>query len=159
MPIPYERLREILNAKFPERTELRFGCEVRSFSRYNELGRSRSADRLTDERGGTFTIICSTTSGNGWLFVNSVGFGTLWEKEIYNSRREVGILGQPVTLAEVLRAMAPHSNFYITHYQGIPYARFTDLDDESEDQITVDIALPVSQWPDETLEKIIKLIE
>ena len=138
MPTPYERLREIINSKFPDRLKLGFGVEVMP-----DLTKNKFAGKAVG------TIIYSGSYGKKIQFPMS----TVTYKSALILERFV-VLGKPVTLADIFRTIEQvHPHYFSVDCDGRLNA------DNWNTICFLPLALPVSEWPDETLEAIIKLIE
>lgn len=128
---PYEKLRARINELLPDRMTLGFGCEIDTGNNIITLYADDGKGRLSffDREGDTMHGSLANLIGN-----------------------HTEILGTPLTLADVLRAIDkvyPHT----THWTVKNDTLIHELS-----SLALPLAIPVSQWSEETLTKILDLI-
>jgi hypothetical protein len=149
MPTPYDRLREKINQMFPERMELKFGCEFTNGD-------------------GIYRIVHDDAPKNVWrtssLKNPNHGIGFCSKDQFCKHK----ILGTPVTMDEVLMALNGclqaktfrlecNGDLYQINYKEGKYGWFEDGKPVLVCELP--LSLPVSEWPDETIDAVLKLIE
>ena len=149
MQSKYEQLRAVINQLLPERLELGFGCEVLF-----------PHDRI---------LTCLFGVNCFYRFIGHTGQEFIKTKEVIEFDNGISILGQTLTIADVLRAIQKNDS-NLDHYK-IEFETHSELQenfaelkvykrgDDDIHIVKIDLSKPVSEWPDETLEKIINLIE
>lgn len=144
MPTPYEQLRSRINVLLPERLELGFGCEV----------------VLKDFEQLTWTVLYRyDLSTRDMLKV--IGNETCHQRDTH-IKEVSSILGLPLTLADVLRVIERKDNYANN------YALDTEIGSlliEEHDfkykptGLKMDLSLPVSQWPEDTLKSLLEILK
>lgn len=141
---PYEKLRGKINILIPSRLVLGFGCEIAFHE--NDI----------------YKIICENVEKNGWHLLGAGDVRPIITKDILHHAKYIEILGAPLTMADVLRAIgkAEGNRVYIDEPSGFDESEAKlFLDDADRTVLGLDLSKPVSEWPEETLDAIIGLLE
>lgn len=99
---PYDLLRARINELLPGRLELKFGCEVKARDAFG------SGFHATKDPSGIFTAIMPDNTG-AWLFPDGRGGFCREKKDVLWKWHTV--LGAPLTITDVLRALNTPGNY------------------------------------------------
>lgn len=144
---PYETLRGKINALLPERLTLGFGCEVKTSHELNGA--------YIQIAPGECTTHCCINDKRPHVVYQSnhcTASVHLDEKDITE------ILGPPLTLADILRAMHKKSAFRHITTNGEVFDPAIRECETVGRGFFLPIHLPVKDWPEETLNSIIGLL-
>ncbi|MCK9597780.1 MAG: hypothetical protein M0R06_01990 [Sphaerochaeta sp.] len=132
----YEELRNIINRMFPDRLKLEFGSEIRS----------------KDDDVVQYVSYDEEYGIHNWVDQD----GSVFQSSLEKGDRDT-LLGKPLTIADVLKALPKNCNFdFQDDNRG---SKLFWTSGAKEGEFHIPFSNPVSQWPDETIEEILKLIE
>lgn len=141
----YEEIRIKLNKMFPERLELKVGCEVSYLDFRDRINKG---------------YIYGGESINGYPLLSKCHNVFIEKKEAHTLLTE----GQPVTLQDILRGLGDkvdvHNNQDVK--KGETSGQYLTLFDNYEESkstiITLDLSIPPKDWEEETLTAINELL-
>lgn len=131
---PYEQLRTRCNVLLPDRLKLEFGCEVR---------RDRVVDIINDVQGtGDADIWKYWTKRGHKFYSDAVRDGKVFHGALIGEGEWWEILGKPLTIEDVLRAMPPMYSMQIFQ-DGSGHAIY-DGEDVDDGYFHFDLTKPLS---------------